>query len=115
MTDSLRTMFCDRRGFLESIRGISAAGLGSLPFARLPTLVDPKPVSRIAADGGFESAVDVEHDRFCGARFAIVVSADFLAEIDAPAGQREAVTNCRKNPASITQRQERRRGTGETI
>src|SRR5262245_32231146 len=85
-----------------------------LTHARLPTVMDPKPVRRIAADGGFEGAVDVEHDRFRCTRLTPLVRGDFLAEIDVPAAQREAVTNSRKNPATITQRQQRRRGTGGT-
>src|SRR2546427_3213156 len=51
---------------------------------KLPAIMDPKPIGRIAADGGFEGAVHVEHDFFRRARLAIVMSPNLRADFDAP-------------------------------
>src|SRR5579862_9436205 len=90
---------------------------GFLPVAPVgfPTVMDPEPVGRVAAQRNFERAVDIQHDGFSGTRDAVFVSGNFRTALDAPAGESDAVTDAGVQGAMITQREHGGCGSGGAI
>ena len=95
--------------------GPADGGLRTAGFEWLPAVVHPEPVGRVAADGGFEGAVDVAHDGGGGAGPAILAGGDFGARFDAPAGQADAVADAGEQRAVVAQREDGGRGRGGAV
>ena len=78
--------------FVRSRRGPRQCRLDACASrSRFPSSVDPEPIGRVAANGGFEGPVHVAHDGSRGPRLAVLAGGNFGARLDAPAGKADAI------------------------
>src|SRR5689334_11065559 len=81
---------------------------------RLPAIMHPKPVRRVLAHGAFKRPIDVLRDGFNGARAPVQRGWDFLAGLDVPPGEPDAITKARVKRAMVAQGQQGRSRAGGT-
>src|ERR1035441_5464975 len=79
--------------------------LKAILMSVLPAAVDPEPVRRVAAHGGFQGAVHVAHDVFRGTRMAVLMRRNFFAEFQPPFCQAHTITNAAVKFGLIAQRE----------
>src|SRR5579883_3555533 len=84
-------------------------------MAGFPTVVDPKPIGRVAPDGSFELSVYIEHNRLGRPRFTILANEDFRTSFDSPARKSCAVANPGMQHTVVTQREHCRRRGGRAF
>src|SRR5258705_359823 len=93
----------------------SGCGLASQVFGHFPAIMHPEPIGGIASHRFFKGAVDVSHDGLRRARAAVLVSRNFITDLNAPFSEADAETKTCIESGVVAKYKNGRGGGGGTV